>query len=577
MELPHWTQWRTERLVAAGRAVLAAASLLAVWFDPSTPAAYAELTYSLLALYLVYALSLTLLVWIVDLSEARFGLATHAVDLPIFGLFMYLTEGPNSPFFVYFLFSLLSAALRWKWTGIIWTAAATLAIFIGLGLHAQTFLPHAEFELDRFIIRVVYFALMAVLLGALSAHEDRLREELAKLAAWPRHASQETLVGEALRQTAAIFGTPRVLLTWEEAEEPWRYVATHFNGEFRSIREAPSEEQPIVAEALAGSNFLCRDARRTAAPVLYTSADGLYRWRGEPLSRHFRERFAISSVLCARVSGDIIEGRLFVLDKAGMTSDDLFLAEVVARQVATDLDQAHVRQRLQQAAVAEDRVRFARDLHDGVLQSLTGLGLQLKAAERLVETDPQSARRQIEKLQTLIAAEQRDLRFFVEQMRPIPLGLVEKDGDLAAYLDNLGERMERQWGLQVEVAASPVDRRLPETLTYEIYRMVQEALANAVRHGRASTARVALATRDDEIRVTVTDNGRGFDFRGRRDLATLTLAGSGPTSLRERIASLGGNLVIDSTASGARLEISVPLARDEAGDPLRASFRAGEC
>ena len=176
---------RSERLIALGRAVLAGFALLAIWLDPTTPVRHAAATYALLSAYLVYALLLVLATWGASARlPRRFGLATHLIDLPAFTALLYLTEGPTSPLFVYFTFALLSAALRWSWRGVLWTAAATLAAFLGLGAYAQWVLHGPAFELNGFILRAVHLVTVALLLGYLSAHQQRLREELARLAAF---------------------------------------------------------------------------------------------------------------------------------------------------------------------------------------------------------------------------------------------------------------------------------------------------------------------------------------------------------------------------------------------------------
>lgn len=126
-------QHRSERLIISGRVVLAAFFLLAVWLDPSEPAEYAQLAYLLLAVYLGYAMLLIPLAWTIYVFPNRLGVVTHVVDLIAFTLFMYFTEGPTSPFFLYFVFALLCAALRWQWRGTLWTTFATLTIFIGMG------------------------------------------------------------------------------------------------------------------------------------------------------------------------------------------------------------------------------------------------------------------------------------------------------------------------------------------------------------------------------------------------------------------------------------------------------------
>jgi signal transduction histidine kinase len=214
----------------------------------------------------------------------------------------------------------------------------------------------------------------------------------------------------------------------------------------------------------------------------------------------------------------------------------------------------------------EERLRLARDLHDGVLQSLTGTALQLQSVGRLFVEDPQAARDRLQEIQHLLAEEQRDLRFFIQELRPRPLGSPQVDSDLATRLSELSERIERHWGLQVEVKIHRMEVRIPTSLVREIYRLVHEALVNAARHARASVARVELSVQDDQVRIIVADDGRGFRFQGHYDHATLTEGKLGPVSLKERIVSLGGSLAIDSTESGARLEIFFPVARTGARD-----------
>jgi signal transduction histidine kinase len=571
VDLSHVPRSRAERLIAGGRAVLAAFSLLAIWLDPSEPSKYAHMAYTLLAAYLGYACLLGGLVWAAGVHSGYIALVTHVLDLSIFTLFIFLTEGPTSPFFVYFVFALLAAALRWQWRGVLWTALATLGAFIGLGVYAEHVLRDPEFELNRFIIRSVYLAVVAALLGYLSAHEQRRRDELARLAAWPRFAPERSPLQEAIRCAANIVGAPRVLMLWEDGEEPWRFQATLFHGEFACTRHPASTGPPPVIEQLADLDFLWTRAWRREPSAVVATAQGLERWQGLPLEPAFATEFAIEKAICVRLCGKSFEGWLFFLDKRGASVDDLMLAQVVARQMTADLEQVYTQQRLQQTAVTEERVRFARELHDGVLQSLSGLALQLGAVQRLLAIDPRAATARLHDVQELVAAEQRDLRFFVRQIKPLALAPTEVDSSIVPVLEELCSRIERQWGLRVELTAGQLPRGLPRTLAHAAYRIVQEALANAARHGRAKLVRVSMAARGEELRIVVADDGRGFDFHGRHDLRALALSHQGPVSLKQRVASLGGELVIDSSESGARLEIALPL-RAASGEAASADL-----
>lgn len=555
-------QSRAERLIAAARVVLAVFSFLAIWLDPPEPTRYTETTFALLAVYLVYALGVAVLVWGRTTPLGRPAFAMHAFDLAVFSLFMVFTQGPMSPLFAFFVFALVCGTLRWQWQGTLWTAVVVLAVFVGMGLYAAE-ANGDPFELNRFIVRSAYLAVVAALLAYLGLYEQRRRGEITRLAGWPPVVPREVrrLAREMLEHAAGVLGAPRVLLAWEEPEEPGLRLASWSGGELGWSRESPEAFRPLVAEPLAGTDFLCRDARATVPVVLHTTLEGFRRWHGAPLHPDLAARFDVGAVLALSLRGEGFEGRLFALDKAGMTSDDLVLGGVVARQVAARMAHFYVLQQLQQASATEERIRLARDLHDGVLQSLTGATLQLDTAGYLVEKDPAEARQRLLEVQRLLAAEQCDLRSLVQQLKPAPLTPFEVAAGLIARLKELVRRMERQWGLHVTLDIRPIEGGISETLSHEIYRMVHEALVNTARHAGASTGRVEIEAGDDRVRITVADDGRGFPFHGRYDHAALATLKLGPVSLRERIASLGGSLAIESSEAGARLEIRLPLAR----------------
>jgi signal transduction histidine kinase len=552
-----------ERLIATGRVVLAVFSLLAIWLDPFTPAKYVEITYALLIGYVGYALLMALLVWRSFGALIRLRLLTHVFDLAIFSLFLYFTEGSASPFFVYFVFSIFCAALRWQLQGTLWTMAVALVTFIGLGVSAATVLHDPDFELNRFIIRCVYLAVVAMLLGYSATYEQKLRGDLSQLAAWPSSVPLDicALVQGLLERAANILEAPRLLMAWDDPEEPWLYLASWSHGKLHLTQEPPTTYQPLVAERLAGKSFFCQDARAPLPMVLYPSTAGLQRWDGPPLHADLPTQFAMGPLLAMYLHGESLEGYLFALDKEGVISDDLILGSIVAREVASHMEQYYLLQRLQQTAAIEERIRLTRDLHDGLLQSMTGAGLQLETVCRLIVEDPQAARGREVEIQRLLAAEQRDLRSFIRELLPTPAHLSEAEIPLPSRLEQLSARIERHWGLRVELRLEPPTGQIRRGMAHEIFFIVHEALINAARHAHASTVRVELDVASEQVRISIADNGRGFSFRGHYSLDTLMEMKLGPRTLRERVASLGGSLAIDSSAAGAHLEIIVPLTR----------------
>jgi signal transduction histidine kinase len=422
-----------------------------------------------------------------------------------------------------------------------------------------------NFELNRFIIRIVYLAVVAVLIGYLGAHEQKLRTDVSNLADWPHFlpAELKALLQEMLKKVATILDAPCIVLAWEAEEEPWLHLASWRGGQFHYSREAPAVFGTLVAEPLAGSNFLCANARSPRPTVVHNSPDGFQRWRGSPLHPQMVTRFNPKSVLGLRLHGKNQEGYLFAFEKRGITSDELVLGAIVSSGVSVRLDNFFLLKQLLGAAATEERVRLARDLHDGLLQSLTGAALQMEAARRLMETDPQAAQKLLMEIQQLIAAEQQDLRLHIRELKPSVPNFREKDSALAPRLENLAERIKRHWGLQVDVRLSHDVAQIPSSLAWEIYFIVHESLINAARHANASIVRAELGVMDDRVNITVSDDGHGFPFRGRYDHAALTKNGIGPANLKERIASLGGSLVLNSSDSGTRLEITVPIRETE--------------
>src|SRR5262245_11520595 len=292
---PYYRQTRTERLIATGRLLLAAFSLVAIYLDAYEPSRYEQVAYSTLAAYLVYAAVIVALLWSSVTPPVHLPLITHAVDLTAFFVLIYLTEGPTSPFFVYFVFALISATLRWHWQGALWTAAVALSGFIGLGVYTGVVLQDPAFQFNRFVIRSVYLAVVAVLLGYLGEHQERLQREISELASWPVGLSEEAanLVRDALEKSALTLGAPRVLMAWEEKEVPAAHVATWSNGQVTSSRIQESGFQSRVAEPLKEKSFLCHDCRSASPSVLYLGAEGFEFWRGTPLDVDFQNRFAI--------------------------------------------------------------------------------------------------------------------------------------------------------------------------------------------------------------------------------------------------------------------------------------------
>ena len=541
-----------ERLIVAGRLVLSVFSLLVILLDPSGPGKYANLAFALLAGYVVYATLLAFVVWRLPKLPVHLPIITHVFDLIVFSLLMYLSERPANPSFACFVFSMMAATLRWQWRGTLWTAVAVLVASTGLGVLAMQFRHDPAFEPDRFILRSIYYlTVIAILVGSLGIYQERRHSQISMLAAWPRDLPLEAsaLVRGVLKQACGILRARRILMAWDEKEEPWVHLALWSSGEFNWTREPPTRFQPLVAEPLSGSDFFCQDLRTPVPTVLLKSPASLQTWHGSPLHSDLQQRFSVESVLSLNLRGESLEGYLFVLDKRGLTSDDLLLGELVAREVSARLDLFSLIQRLKQMAAADARLRVSYNLHDGLLQSLAVATMKLDTVCRLLDEDPSKAKEPLLEIDRLLCDEQDGLRSFIRELKSLSGGVDEGEASLIVRLKGLVKQVERHWGLHVNLTIAGLDSVVLKTLPQDIYYLVRETLLNAARHAGASSVGVELRVEDHEIRIIVADNGRGFSFRGHYDHSTLMERKLGP-----------GTLAIDSSEAGARLEITLPCS-----------------
>ncbi|HEX9407976.1 MAG TPA: histidine kinase, partial [Thermoanaerobaculia bacterium] len=278
---------------------------------------------------------------------------------------------------------------------------------------------------------------------------------------------------------------------------------------------------------------------------------------GDAVAIHgdFRAAFALHDVVSAPLRGEAVQGRVFIGEPRERS---LQVAEIVGLLLERTLDYTVSIRTASREAVQQERIRVARDLHDGLLQSFTGVVLQLETIHSLIDTKPAEARRMITDIEGLIMADQRELRSYVEQLRP--RRRIDVPFDFHGRMEELRSRFETQWGVGVAFEIQTgIDPLVAKSLGPETFRIIQEAVTNSAKHGSATHVRVRVTSRDSKMLIEVMDDGSGFPFHGRMTLAAIRESGIGPSMLAERVAALNGELAVESSGSGAKLEISVPL------------------
>jgi signal transduction histidine kinase len=352
-----------------------------------------------------------------------------------------------------------------------------------------------------------------------------------------------------------MFEARTALVVWEDAEEPWMVVGRLADGITTWTEEAADDFTPLVHEGLGSLAFFVRyDGEEK---LLVGSGEDLLGLCAPALNEEIRSRIGGPAILSLPLNGESIQGRIFLSTREDPPAPLLPLTQVIGSFVVSRLESVAALRNALRDAVSDERNRVARDLHDGLLQSFTGVVLQLDTIHNVLADQPEAARRMITAVEGTIMADQRELRTYVEQLRP-RLGRGESSFDFNARLGELHDRFATQWGVEVNFDVD-MDPLIAKYLGQETYRMILEAVTNSAKHGSATRVHVRLRTGQGQLRIVVEDNGSGFHFQGRRNLEMLRQTGTGPSILGERVASLNGDLSVESRDDGATVEIVLPL------------------
>lgn len=197
-----------------------------------------------------------------------------------------------------------------------------------------------------------------------------------------------------------------------------------------------------------------------------------------------------------------------------------------------------------------ERQRLSRQIHDGPAQALSNFILQTEIAMRLMDVDSTQAREELNNLKTSAMGTFQKVRNFIFELRPMMLDDLGLVPTVRRYVDAFKE----QTGLDISVTITGNERRLEPYVEVMLFRAIQELLGNAARHSQAVVVRILVDLGQERVRVSVDDNGKGFDPDSLQQSNSLGLR-----LIRERTEMLGGNFEIDSNiGKGTRISFAVP-------------------
>ena len=467
---------------------------------------------------------------------------------------------PENAFGALFLLGVLVVSAGWGFGLAVATSLASALVYVYFHMETtRTFIPtHAK---DAVAILIF---LPVALLANILAGQARLRaaeSELRRREAEASHAEASALAEQqaALRRVATLvargvdpsevypaavaelshgLGIDNVALLRYESAEALVLLATRDDHGLTKL--TIGERLSLEGDNVAGMIL------HTGAPARIDCFDGA--------SGHTAERMRQLGLRSAAGAPIIVDGRTWGALVISSSRSDPMPAETEARigdfadLIATAISNAETRAELTASrariVTASDQVRrrFERDLHDGAQQRVVSLGLEMRALEASIPAEQQQLRDQLSNVVDGLSGVSTELQ---EISRGIHPAILSKGG-LGPAIKTLARRSAVPVELHLHV-----DHRLPESIEVAAYYVVAEALTNAAKHAQASEVSVSAVAADDELHLTISDDGIG---------GAVTGAGSGLIGLKDRVAVLAGRLDIFSPAgNGTTLKAVIPF------------------
>jgi signal transduction histidine kinase len=230
--------------------------------------------------------------------------------------------------------------------------------------------------------------------------------------------------------------------------------------------------------------------------------------------------------------------------------------EQVVRYLGLPLNNLFQMRNLRARTMESERSRISRDLHDGILQTLLSLIIQLDVLSHTIPQSPQKGACEAAGLRKIVQQESEELRRMVTDMRPVRV----ESADMRELMLGFAERFRSEYGLAVDLFIEDQSRPLPDRICRELFQIYRESLHNIKKHAQASHVVVKLTQDESNVFLVVDDNGRGFSFSGRYSSEELDRLRLGPISIKERTRGVGGTLTVESNPGhGARLTVDIPL------------------
>ncbi len=566
-----------ERQVTLGRAILVALSLVTLLETSGSRVHTASVAF--LSVYLLVALGAAL----GDrfFSEVRFRIPI-VVDFLALAVFLYLTPSVSAFWFL-FLFAVFALASRGNTRAmlvLVFTATAGIIFRVAI---ADPFRWQSIWHWLAIGLGTIVSGLGMGFLGARERDHLRRQQFLEKITSqlqFDRGLTES--VRQALRELIAAFECEQACLAVRDDELDRLFV-------WRVCKTDREPRGPEVLSLTRCDTFLI-DALEVSLCWTFKKAGGEGFGWDRRTGRRFRsvppppdstrEEFGAFCLIAATLeTGGQPSGRVLLINPLGPSGParssqplesqnvtdsykrrfspaDLRWLEQIVRHLGPPLENVFLMRNLRTRAVESERSRISRDLHDGILQTLLSLIIQLDVLRHKLPQDPDKARIEVGNLQKIVQQESEELRRLVTSMRPVRV----ESADMRELMQGFAERFRSEYGLAVELFIEDRNRPIPDRICRELFQIYRESLHNVKKHAQASHVVVKLTQDESKVFLVVDDNGRGFSFSGRYSSEELDRLRLGPISIKERTRGVGGTLTVESNPGhGARLTIDIPL------------------
>jgi len=553
---PHAAEGRyLERQIAYARPIFLTLALVDLFEGPSSLRGHHAVAF--IAVYLGISL---LIVAVDNLRGVYIPPLPLGADIIALSVFLLLTPSVIAFLFVY-LFVALAAGTRWGLRkSVVLAGAATLALLLRAVLRGTVDLPSV-------------LSLLALTVGTFSAGiglafmGDRNRRHAAEhefLAQLSSLMDVDIGVAESLRRVldelARSFDCAAAFLVFRDAEIERIFLWTVRAGD--DSRISP-ENLPLHR----GDGFLLDTPDIN---ICWNSLEGAregFGWdrrTGRPARElpHMpglaAKELGVHSLLSVTFDFNGVPGGRIMLANCGrrFVPEDLRWLERIARHLSPPLENLFLLRHMRARAIEAERSRISRDIHDGILQTLLSVDIQMGVIRKRLAQAPETAAEALASLQKTVRNETEELRQLVTDMRPLRV----QSADLVDLMRGFAERFRTESGPALDLLIDSAQLQIPDRICRDLFQVYRESLHNVKKHAHATHVVVKLWQNDTRVILVVDDNGDGFSFAGRFTGDELDRLRLGPISIKERTRSMGGVLTVESTPGhGSRLTVEIPL------------------